>query len=71
MGQKVKEWTNPTNVNGEFLKQLKQLVTSKEEGLDESPINFSSEFQKKILDLLGSAVPGNDPDANKCEFYVQ
>ena len=68
MGQKVKEWTNPTNVNGEFLKQLKQLVTSKEEGLDESPINFSSEFQKKILNLLGSAVPGNDPDANKSEF---
>ena len=68
MGQKVKEWTNPTDVNGEFLKQLKQLVTSKEEGLDESPSNFSSEFQKKILNLLGSAVPGNDPDANKSEF---
>ena len=60
MGQKVKEWTNPTDVNGEFLKQLKQLVTSKEEGLDESPSNFSSEFQEKILNLLGSAVPGND-----------
>ena len=68
MGQKVKEWKNPTNVNGEFIKQLKQLVTPKEEGLDECPVNFSYEFQKKILNLLGSAVPRNDSDANKSEF---
>ena len=55
-------------MNGEFIKQLKQLVTPKEEGLDECPVNFSYEFQKKILNLLGSAVPRNDSDANKSEF---
>ena len=55
-------------MNGEFIKQLKQLVTPKEEGLDECPVNFSYEFQKKILNLLGSAVPRNDSDANKSEY---
>ena len=55
-------------MNGEFIKQLKQLVTPKE-GLDECPVKFSYEFQKKILlNLLGSAVPRNDSDANKSEF---
>ena len=68
MKAKVKEWASPTKPDGEFVKELRSLVTPKAEGANVCPIDFSSEFQKKLLDLLGSAAPGADSDANKCEF---
>ena len=50
------------------MKELRRLVTPQAQGLDKSPIDISSEFQRKILDLLDSAAPGTVSDANKCEF---
>ena len=64
--EKVKKWANPTDLNGDFVKELHRFVTLKAEG-HKYPSDFASEFQKKIIDLLGSAAPGSDADANKCE----
>ena len=50
------------------MKEVQRLVTPQAQGLDKPPIDFSSEFQRKILDLLDSAAPGTVSEANKCEF---
>ena len=59
---------NPTKLSGEFIKELQRLVTPKAEGPVKSTIEFSSEFQRKILELLGSATPGATADSQKCEM---
>ena len=66
--QKVKEWANPTNLDGDFVKELRRRVSPKAEGLNMCPSDFSSEFQRKMLDLLGSVATGSAVDAHKCEI---
>ena len=66
MRGKIKELVNPTKLDGDFIRELQRLVSPKAEGPVASPMEFS-EFQRKILDLIGSATPGAAVDAQKCE----
>ena len=68
MRKKLKEWQNPTESNGEFIKDLSRALTKKAKGNSDCTVNFPSAFQEKLLDLIGSAAPGTNLDANKCEF---
>ena len=62
----IKKLVNLTKLNGDFIKELQRLVSPKAEGPVASPMEFT-EFQRKILDLIGSATPGAAVDAQKCE----
>ena len=66
---KIKALVNPTKLDGDFIRELQRLVSPKAEGPVASPMEFS-EFQRKILDLIGSATPGAAVDAHKCEIMV-
>lgn len=65
--KKIKKLVNPTKLNGDFITELQRLVSPKAEGQVAPPIEFT-EFQRKILDLIGSATPGAALDAQKCEI---
>ena len=67
MREKIKKLVNPTKLDGDFIKELQHLVSPKAEGQVASPTEFT-EFQRKILDLIGSATPGANVDAHKCEI---
>ena len=57
-------------VEGEkLLAELSRLVPPKEGGNLNSSLEFSNEFQEKILALLDSADPGRDSDAEICEKW--
>ena len=57
-------------IEGEkLLAELSRLVPPKEGGNLNSSLEFSNEFQEKILALLDSADPGRDSDAEICEKW--
>ena len=68
MREKLQNLSNPTKLNGDFINELQRLITPKAEGPVVPPNEFSSEFQKKILDILGLATSGATAEAQKCEL---
>ena len=65
---KVKTWSNPTDLNGDFLKELRRLVTGEDQGANNTSTSFPSEFQNALLNLVGSAASGNNSESIKYEF---
>ena len=46
--RKVKAWSNPTDVHGDFIKELRRLVTGDDQGATNNCPIFPSEFQKTL-----------------------
>ena len=57
----------PTDPKSEFMEHLRKLVPPDNGGSESEPVNFTKQFQTKILNLLESAKPKNDFDVEHFE----
>ena len=57
----------PTDPKSEFMEHLKKLIPPDNGGSDEESVNFTKQFQEKILNLLEAAKPNKDFDVEHFE----